>query len=48
MCALARMGEALCVVKWRFPSQGLNVWPRDLDGFISLGADRLYREKVER
>lgn len=31
--------------KWRFPSRGLNVWPRELNGFISLGADRVYRER---
>lgn len=29
----------------RLPSQGFNVWPRELNGFISLGADRVCREE---
>lgn len=36
-------GLVVCCFKWRFPSRGLNAWPRELDGFISLGADRVYR-----
>lgn len=35
----------VCCFKRRFPSRVLNVWPRELNGFISLGAKRGFREE---
>lgn len=39
-------GGDVCYSKRRFPSRGLNVWPCELNSFISLGADREERRMV--